>query len=169
MHFILCWSSFRINHSTNLCLSFLNDKILKVFDNGLLTHFIPLVSFCTLWKHHKNSGFPDVFRGYRKRLVVWNELIGMISVDLQKEFDTIEDKYAFWKIQSNWVVVKILSLGLIQIWLIEPSQWLGIINSFMTDVPTISKLIHWFASRSFSLIKLQAWRLGNLLKRDSNN
>ena len=26
---------FRTNHSTNLCLSFLNDEILKCFDEGL--------------------------------------------------------------------------------------------------------------------------------------
>ena len=44
-------SGFRTNHSTNLCLSFLTDKILKGFDEGLLT--------------------------------------GMILIDLQKAFDTI--------------------------------------------------------------------------------
>ena len=44
-------SGFRKNHSTGTCLSFLNDKILKGFDDGLLT--------------------------------------GMILIDLQKAFDTI--------------------------------------------------------------------------------
>ena len=44
-------SSFRKNHSADTCLSFLNDKILKGFDDGLVT--------------------------------------GMILVDLQKAFDTI--------------------------------------------------------------------------------
>ena len=44
-------SGFRKNHSTGTCLSFLNDKILKGFDNGLVT--------------------------------------GMILIDLQKAFDTI--------------------------------------------------------------------------------
>ena len=44
-------SGFRKNHSTDTCLSFLNDKILKDFDDGLLT--------------------------------------GMILIDLQKAFDTI--------------------------------------------------------------------------------
>ena len=33
-------SGFRGNHSTNLCLSFLTDKILKGFDEGLLTGMI---------------------------------------------------------------------------------------------------------------------------------
>ena len=44
-------SGFRENHSTETCLSFLNDKILKGFDDGLVT--------------------------------------GMILIDLQKAFDTI--------------------------------------------------------------------------------
>ena len=44
-------SGFRKNHSTDTCLSFLNDKILKDFDDGLVT--------------------------------------GMILIDLQKVFDTI--------------------------------------------------------------------------------
>ena len=33
-------SGFRTNHSTNLCLSFWTDKILKGFDEGLLTRMI---------------------------------------------------------------------------------------------------------------------------------
>ena len=55
---ILCkyQSGFKTKHSTDLCLSYLNDQILKGFDNGLLT--------------------------------------GMILIDLQKAFDTI-DHYIF--------------------------------------------------------------------------
>ena len=33
-------SGFCKNHSTNFCLSFLNDEILKVFDQGLITDMI---------------------------------------------------------------------------------------------------------------------------------
>ena len=46
----------------------------------MLTHFIPLVSFCTPWKPR----FSDVFRGYRKGLVTWNGLnaLSMTSVVL---------------------------------------------------------------------------------------
>ena len=33
-------SNFRKNHSTDTCLSFMNDKILKGFDNGVLTGMI---------------------------------------------------------------------------------------------------------------------------------
>ena len=33
-------SGFRTNHSTNLCLSFLTDQVLKCFDQGLLTEMI---------------------------------------------------------------------------------------------------------------------------------
>ena len=35
-------SGFRKNHSTNTCLSFLSDKILKGFDNGLVTGMISI-------------------------------------------------------------------------------------------------------------------------------
>ena len=65
-------SGFRKNHSTDFCLSFLNDKILKCFDQGLIT--------------------------------------GMILIDLQKAFDTIDhdillqNLYAicFSKHSVNW-------------------------------------------------------------------
>ena len=33
-------SDFRTKHSTDLCLSYLSDKILKGFGNGLFTHMI---------------------------------------------------------------------------------------------------------------------------------
>ena len=48
-------SGFRVNDSTNLCLSFLTDKVLKRFDEGLLT--------------------------------------GMILIDLQKAFGTIDMRF----------------------------------------------------------------------------
>ena len=54
-------SGFRGNHSTNLCLSFLTDKILKGFDEGLLT--------------------------------------GMILIDLQKAFDTIDHEILLQKLK----------------------------------------------------------------------
>ena len=53
-------SGFRSNHSTDLFLSFLNDKILKGFENGMYT--------------------------------------GMILIDLQKAFDTINHKIVFDKL-----------------------------------------------------------------------
>ena len=53
-------SGFRGKHSTNECLSYLNDKILKGFDEGLLT--------------------------------------GMILIDLQKAFDTIDHEILFEKL-----------------------------------------------------------------------
>ena len=55
-------SGFRRNHSTNECLSYLNDKILKGFDEGLLT--------------------------------------GIILIDLQKAFDTIDHEVLFEKMKS---------------------------------------------------------------------
>ena len=53
-------SGFRKNHSTDYCLSFLNDKILKGFDQGLMT--------------------------------------GMILIDLQKAFNTIDHDIVLQKL-----------------------------------------------------------------------
>ena len=55
-------SGFRSNHSTNLCLAHLTDKILKGFDGGLLT--------------------------------------GMIIIDFQKAFDTINHDILLQKLQA---------------------------------------------------------------------
>ena len=55
-------SGFRKNHSTDYCLSFLNDKILKGFDQGLMT--------------------------------------GMILIDLQKAFDTIDHDILLQKLYA---------------------------------------------------------------------
>ena len=55
-------SGFRTNHSTDFCLSFLNDKILKGFDQGLIT--------------------------------------GMILIDLQKVFDTIDHDILLQKLYA---------------------------------------------------------------------
>ena len=55
-------SGFQGNHSTNLCLSFLTDKVLKGFDEGLLT--------------------------------------GMILIDLQKAFDTIDHEILLQKLKA---------------------------------------------------------------------
>ena len=57
-----CQSGFRTKHSTDLCLSYLNDKILKGFDNGLFT--------------------------------------GMILIDLQKAFDTIDHNILLEKLKA---------------------------------------------------------------------
>ena len=55
-------SGFRKNHSTDFCLSFLNDKILKGFDQGLIT--------------------------------------GMILIDLQKAFDTVDHDILLQKLYA---------------------------------------------------------------------
>ena len=44
-----------------------------------LTHFMPLISFDTPWKHQKTRGFSDVFREYQKRSVSWNGLKSKIE------------------------------------------------------------------------------------------
>ena len=77
-------SGFRAKHSTDLCLSYLNDKILKDFDNTVFT--------------------------------------GMVLIDLQKTFDTIDhnillEKYTVRNIllKSYLVFVTVLSIGLIHV------------------------------------------------------
>ena len=40
-----------------------------------LIHFLPLFSFYTPREHQKKERFYDVFRGYRKRLVAWINVI----------------------------------------------------------------------------------------------
>ena len=47
-----------------------------------LIHFMLLVSFYTPWNFwcFLISWFSDVFRGYRKRLVAWNELISFKGI-----------------------------------------------------------------------------------------
>ena len=75
-------SGFRKNHSTDSCLSFLNDKILKGFDSGLLT--------------------------------------GMILIDLQKAFDTIDHEILLEKLPCMGFSDKTTGGGLDPIFLTEP-------------------------------------------------
>ena len=48
-----------------------------------LTHFLPLFSFYTPREHQKKERFYDVFRGYRKRLVAWINVILWKPVQLK--------------------------------------------------------------------------------------
>ena len=62
-----CQSGFRTNHSINLCLSFLNDKILKGFDEALLTGMMLIdkqkgfdtINHEILLKKHETISFLD--------------------------------------------------------------------------------------------------------------
>ena len=67
-----CQSGFRKNHSTDFCLSYLNGKILKGFDKGLMT--------------------------------------GMILIDLQKAFETIDQDILLQKVPQTSILRQLLFL-----------------------------------------------------------
>lgn len=62
---------------------------------ALLTHFLPLVSCCSPWKHWKDRDFFCIFRGCRKKLVAQNRLVDpcqiMIFAHLNEEIDPVVD------------------------------------------------------------------------------
>ena len=60
---------------------------------AMLAHFMPLVSFCTPENIKKRLVF-DVFRGYRKKPVVWNGLNAMIGLSYSS---FILISILFWK------------------------------------------------------------------------
>ena len=59
---------------------------------ALLTHFLPLVSCCSPWKHWKDR---NIFRGCRKKPVAQNRLVDpcqiMIFAHLNEEIDPVVD------------------------------------------------------------------------------
>ena len=76
-------SGFRTKHSTDLCLSYLNDKILKGFDNGLFTGMILIdlqkvpdttIIYCVL-KRLKAIGFCDDTVRFHSYLTDWAFLV----------------------------------------------------------------------------------------------
>ena len=78
-----CQSSFRTKHSTDLCLSYLNDQILKGFDNGLFTGMILIdlqkvldttIIYCVL-KRLKAIGFCDDTVRFHSYLTDWAFLV----------------------------------------------------------------------------------------------
>ena len=84
-------SGFRTNHSTNLCLSFLTDKILKGFDEGLLSGKILIdlqkafdtINHEILLKKLEAIGFPDKcirwFRSYLYERIFFTEIENRLS------------------------------------------------------------------------------------------
>ena len=82
----------RANHSTNLCLSFLTDKILKIFDEGLLTGMILIdlqkafdtISHEILLKKLDATGFLDKcirrwFRSYLCERIFFTEIENQLT------------------------------------------------------------------------------------------
>ena len=84
-------SGFRTNHSNNLCLSFLTDKILKGFDEGLLTGMILIylqkaletINHEILLKKLEAIGFLDNciqwFQSYRNERIFFTEIENQLS------------------------------------------------------------------------------------------
>ena len=70
-------TGFRAKHSTDLCLSYLNDKVLKSFNNGLFT--------------------------------------GVILIDLQKAFDTIDHNILLEKLKAIGFCDSTIIIGFIHI------------------------------------------------------
>ena len=80
-------SGFRKNHSTDTCLSFLNDKILKGFDDGLETGMI-LINHDILLKKLIIIGFSD-------HTVKWFQSYlsnGRFTVDLENSFSEVSKR-----------------------------------------------------------------------------
>ena len=78
-------SVFRTDHSTNLCLSLLTDKIVKGFDEGLLTGMI-LIAFNTI--NHEIFLKKLKAMGFSERCITWfksylSERIFFISIQKQ--------------------------------------------------------------------------------------
>ena len=82
-------SGFRTNHSTNLCLSFLTDKIRKGFDEGLLTGVILIdlekafhtINHGILFKKLKAMGFSEGCITWLQSYL--SERISFISIENQ--------------------------------------------------------------------------------------
>ena len=63
-------SGFRKNHSTDFCLSFLNDKILKGFDQGLITGMI-LIDLQKAFNTINHDILPQYLYVFSKHSVNW--------------------------------------------------------------------------------------------------
>ena len=67
----------------------------------LLTHFMPLISFYTPWKHHKKIlWFHFVFRGYREKPVAWNGLTFSHYWNIQEYWDVLNKCFINWTCAS---------------------------------------------------------------------
>ena len=57
------------------------DKLVWSITNWFLSHFMPLVYFCTPWKHQKTTGFL-MFSGDTERIIAWNGFNGTWKIIL---------------------------------------------------------------------------------------
>ena len=107
-----------------------------------------LVSFCTPWKHQKNS---VVFRGYKKRPVAGNGLIKTTFRKQSVNFKKISFLHNF-SLQLSWICILVLSLMAIQcvfFWVLKSFADLPLIQ--ITEFPLTS------LKRSLWLCIFQVW------------
>ena len=94
------------------CSAVLEATIFWFYCNAL-THFMPLISFYTPWKH-KKTRFSDVFREYRKRPVAWNGLTHWTTLNWALRLNiTLVLNFTLHKIQRrevSWSIVYIIFL-----------------------------------------------------------
>ena len=80
-------SGFRGNHSTNLCFSFLTDKVLRRFDKGLLTGMILIYlqkAFDTIAGFElavRNSQFVTCFGCLRMSFCIFSKICESLKSD----------------------------------------------------------------------------------------
>ena len=61
------------------------EKLVWSITNWFLSHFMPLVYFCTPWKHQKTTGFL-MFSGDTERIIAWNGFNGTWKIILPNLF-----------------------------------------------------------------------------------
>ena len=90
----------------------------------LTNNFMKLVSFYTPWKHQKTKSFSDVFRGYRKIQVTWNELTRYLFAPNQNVH------YTQQRFICLYTMFPLYRLGFTPLW---NSYRIGLLFSFKTN------------------------------------
>ena len=78
--------------------------------NEINIYFQLIFHFYTPWKHQKHHGFYDVFRGYRKRPVAWNELSPFLLIYKYSTLNSQKCKFIvqnshFPRSKKQWLIL----------------------------------------------------------------